>query len=308
MAVKPIKIKQSIDKVTIGAKLDEGGTRASSISIGGEEALPFIFSMGDIPHRPVIAYEFWDTYPRSWNPHLLKDVEEYANDPVSWARFLVENYNSDLLFLRLMGFHPEYDNKDPRKVTGLLKDILDKISTPLIVVGCGDAETDNRTLPLAAEAAAGEKLLIGNATAENYRQITKACVDHGHSLITESPIDINIAKQVNILVTDAGLPGDRIVMYATTGALGYGLEYAYSIMEKSRLVGLEGDKYMNKPQAAFVGQETWRIRESLTGKKMGITWEVMTGVAYLQAGADLLVVRHPESGKKLQKYVDGYFQ
>jgi acetyl-CoA decarbonylase/synthase complex subunit delta len=165
------------------------------------------------------------------------------------------------------------------------------VKAPLIVVGCGIREVDQEMLPAVAEAAAGENLLLGNATAESYVEITDACIQHGHSLITESPIDINIAKQVNILVQDRGLAGDRIVMYATTGALGYGLEYAYSIMENTRLLGLAGDRYMNKPQIAFVGQETWRAKEAARDRESGIMWEAVTGLAYFHAGADVVVAR-----------------
>jgi acetyl-CoA decarbonylase/synthase, CODH/ACS complex subunit delta len=307
MAVAAVRTKQAIETVSIGATVKEGGTRTHSIRIGGEEVMPFLTFQGKIPNPPVIAYEIWDVVPNNWNVFLEKEYDGIWKDPVSWAEYLVEEKNAGLLFLKLMSAHPDYEDYPIKTIKTRFKKILDNVKVPLIVNGCGIQEIDKLVLPAVAEAGKGERLLIGNATAENYREITEACIQYGHSLITESPIDINIAKQVNILVQDAGLPADRIVMYATTGALGYGIEYAYSIMEKTRLVGLEGDKYMNKPQIAFVGQESWKTKEASRSSESGIIWETLSGLAYLQSGADVVVIRHPDSADKLLEYINSLF-
>jgi acetyl-CoA decarbonylase/synthase complex subunit delta len=258
--------------------------------------MPFLPSTGEIPHQPLTALEFWDVPPRGWGKFLEEELSPVWETPAAWGRALAETHGAKLLFLRLMSAHPDYGGRNPGQVADSLKSILAHVKAPLIVVGCGIREVDQEMLPAVAEAAAGENLLLGNATAESYVEITDACIQHGHSLITESPIDINIAKQVNILVQDRGLAGDRIVMYATTGALGYGLEYAYSIMENTRLLGLAGDRYMNKPQIAFVGQETWRAKEAARDRESGIMWEAVTGLAYFHAGADVVVARSVVGG------------
>jgi acetyl-CoA decarbonylase/synthase complex subunit delta len=145
------------------------------------------------------------------------------------------------------------------------------------------------------------------ASQENYKTLAAACLADGHSLIGLSPLDINIAKQVNILVSDMGLPADRIVMYPTTGALGYGLEYTYSIMERGRLAALAGDKMMSMPVFCVIGPESWKAKEAKAAdadapqwgpaEERGILWEAVTATALLQAGADILLMRHPKAAQ-----------
>jgi len=307
MAALKISAKLKVENVRIGAVGNEGGTRCNSVTIGGQAAMPFLFEDGPIPNPPLNAYEFWDVTPGDWSPHLVNLLKEVWDDPVKWAEFLINKSRASILFLRLMGAHPDYGEKNPEQIGTAFRRIIDKIKTPLVVVGCGIQDIDKKLLPVIAAEASGERLLIGSAIAESYREITSACLEHGHNLITESPIDINLAKQANILVQDKGCPSDKIVMYATTGALGYGLEYAYSIMEKTRLLGLRGDRYMNKPQIAFIGQETWRTREANLSEEMGVMWETVTSIAYLHSGADMVVLRHPESGKRVREYVESMF-
>lgn len=303
MPVKPLKIKQKIETVTIGATKEQDGARSHIVTIGGQECMPFLCKPGQAPNKPVTAIEFWDVPPDRWNPYLADAFSKVWHDPVKWAEKINQTGGGKLLFLRLMGAHPDYGAKTPEDIEKTVKHILENVTAPIIIVGSGVMDVDREIMPAAAKAAEGENLLIGNATTDCYREITAACIRHGHSLITESPIDINIAKQANILAQDAGLPPDRIVMYATTGALGYGIEYAYSIMEQSRLAGLEGDRFMNKPQAAFVGQETWKTKEAAKSFEAALEWEVTTSLAYLHAGADIIIARHPDTCKRLEGYV-----
>jgi len=170
-------------------------------------------------------------------------------------------------------------------------------------------------LPACSEAAKAQRCLIGSAVQDNYKTLTAAVLADGHNIIAESPIDINIAKQLNILISDMGLALERIVINPTIGALGYGLEYAYSIMERARLAALSGDKTVASPFVCFVGQESWRAKEAKIPKaefplwgsesERGIMWEVLTAAALIQAGADLLVMRHPKAAQKVNKYIDG---
>ena len=130
----------------------------------------------------------------------------------------------------------------------------------------------------------------------------------GHSIIAESPIDINIAKQLNILISDMGLNLERIVMNPTIGALGYGLEYAYSIMERARLAALSGDKTLAMPFICFIGQETWRAKEAKVSPEQGIIWETITATSLIQSGADLLIMRHPKAVEKVSNYIETLFK
>jgi acetyl-CoA decarbonylase/synthase complex subunit delta len=180
---------------------------------------------------------------------------------------------------------------------------------PLIIKGCGDDAKDNEVLAACAEAAKGERCLIGSAVQDNYKTLVAAVMADGHNIIAESPIDINIAKQLNILISDMGLPLERIVIDPTIGALGYGLEYAYSIMERARLAGLSGDKTVASPFICFAGQEAWRAKEAKTGtEEQGVMWEVLTSCALIQAGGDIIVMRHPKAVEKVNKYIKELFR
>ena len=297
----------------IGAIKTEGGSRSRVIKIGGEATLPFLFKEGAIANKPVIAYEIWDIAPTDWPAELVKAYKNVFADPLAWAEKCVEEHKAELLCLRLQGAHPETGNKDIGTEIKLIEQLLKKVNVPLIIIGCGDDTKDNLVLPACCEAAKGERCLIGNAVQDNYKTITAAVLADGHNIIAESPIDINIAKQLNILISDMGLPLDRIVINPTIGALGYGLEYAYSIMERARLAALAGDKTVANPFIGFVGQESWRTKEARAAQaefpswgaesERGIIWEAMTATALLQAGADILVMRHPKAIEKVNKYI-----
>jgi acetyl-CoA decarbonylase/synthase complex subunit delta len=300
--------------VNIGATKQEGGTRSASIPVGGEKTLPFLSAEGAIAHRPVVAFEIWDIPPADWPEGLSKHYQDVWKDPFAWAKKCVSEYKAQLLCVRLQGTHPDSGDKKPQEAAKFITQLLKTVSVPLIIIGSDDDPKDNLVLPACSEAAKGERCLIGSAVQDNYKTITAAVLADGHALITESPIDINIAKQLNILVSDMGLPLERIVIDPTIGALGYGLEYAYSIMERARLACLSGDKILSSPFICFVGQEAWKTKEAKApasefpawGKEYerGIMWEAVTATALLQAGADILVMRHPEAIAHVNTYIE----
>jgi acetyl-CoA decarbonylase/synthase complex subunit delta len=298
-----------VSVVSIGATRAEGGSRSGVVKVGGQKTLPFLFSEGAIPYRPVVAMEVFDVPPQDWPEELVKVYGECLKDPLAWANKCVKDFKASLLCLRLQGAHPDSGNKsvdaEVKLVTGLLKNV----DVPLIIKGCGDDAKDNEVLVACAEAAKGERCLIGSAVQDNYKTLTAAVLADGHNIIAESPIDVNIAKQLNILISDMGLPLERIVIDPTIGALGYGLEYAYSIMERARLAALSGDKTVASPFICFVGQETWRAKEAKAGQEeQGIMWEVLTACALIQAGGDILVMRHPKAIEKVNNYIEELFR
>ena len=282
-----------------------GSDSVSVIRIGGETTLPFLFKEGGMPNAPVTALEILDCEPTDWPDALRKPFGEAIKDPVRWAKMAVEKFGSRLLSIRLQSAHPDYGNRSSEKSVSVLKAIAKEVKVPLIVIGCGDDDKDNDLLPKASQALKGHNCLFGIATQENYKTLAATCLADGHSIISESPIDVNIAKQVNILISDMGFDPKRIVMHTTMTALGYGMEYVYSIMERSRLAAFMGDKMLSMPFILFVGQETWRVKEAKEfGARQGVNWEITTSVSMLQAGADILVVRHPDSAKAVTKYID----
>jgi len=281
-----------------------GRSGVSSIKVGGETTLPFLFREGGMPHTPVTALEILDCEPTDWPDSLLEPFGETVKDPVRWAKEAVKKFGSRLLCVRLQSVHPDYGNRSSDESVSMLKAIAKEVKVPLIVIGCGDDDKDNELLPKASQALKGENCLFGIATQENYKTLTATCLADGHSIISESPIDVNIAKQVNILISDMGFDPERIVMHTTMTALGYGMEYVYSIMERSRLAAFIGDKMLSMPFILFVGAETWKVKEAREfGARQGVNWEIATSVSVLQAGADILVVRHPDSAKAIISYI-----
>lgn len=316
MALELVREKWSnaVQTVVIGATREEGGTRGSAVKCGGEEGLPFLFAEGKIPHRPVIAMEVLDTPPDDWPQALTSDLGSVITDPAEWAARCEKEFKADLICLRLSGAHPDAQNKSADELIKTVRDVLKATAIPLIIVGCGEDKRDNEILPLVCQAAKGERILIGEATQDSYKTLTASALADGHSIIAQSPIDINIAKQLNILISDMALPQDRIVINPTVGALGYGLEYAYSIMERARLAALSGDKMLSMPFICFVGYEAWRAKEARARQEefpawggqseRGIIWEALTSTAFLQAGADILVMRHPKSMELVRNHIE----
>ena len=219
-----------ISTVTIGAKKEEGGTRADVAKIGGQNTLPLLFKEGNIPNKPVIAFEIWDVFPSDWPEELSKAYGLVLNDPFAWADKCVNEYKAQTLCLRMQGTHPDSGNKGAQEAAKFVSTLLKKVKVPLVIIGSGDDAKDNLILPACSEAAKGERCLIGCAVQDNYKTLVASVLADGHSIIAESPIDINIAKQLNILISDMGLNLERIVINPTIGALGYGLEYALSLI------------------------------------------------------------------------------
>ncbi len=303
----------AVKEVTIGATKDQGGTREKTVTVGGAKSIPFMDFDGDQGKRIVIAMDVYDIPPEDWPESLLKNYEDVVNDPASWAKKCAE-YGADLICLKLDGIHPDKGNKSADDAVNTVKSVLEAVNIPLIIWGCENDEKDNEVMPKVSQAAAGERCLLGGATQDNYKTITAVCLADGHNLITQAPVDINIGKQVNILVTDLGFPLDRIVMFQTTGALGYGIEYCYSIHERGRIAALSGDNQMAVPVICDVGHEAWRAKEAKATDseapqwgsfaERGIMWEAITAVSLIQSGVDIIRMYHPKAVSIAKKHID----
>ncbi len=299
------KASLKIREMTLGAGPAQGGTRKKSLTVGGQSSLPFLSKEGDQPHPPLIAAEITDVPEDDWPQALKEDIGKMASAPVDWAARMVEEAGVDLVCLKLQGIHPDGRNASAPEAQKLVSSLLKRTGVPLVILGCGDRPKDNEVLPALSLATKGESLLFGDVVQEDYKTLAASCMADGHNIIAESPIDVNIAKQLNILISDLGMPLERVIMNPTIGALGYGLEYAYSIMERARSAALAGDMMLALPFICFVGQEAWRAKEAKAGeaefpqggdaRSRGIMWEVLTATAMLYAGADILTMKHPQA-------------
>ena len=302
-----------VSVVTLGATKERGGTRTSTIQVGGSSCLPYLHFEGDISNKPIIAMEVVDRAPAEWTDELKNVFADVLNHPAAWAQKCVDEYGTDIIFLRLQSADPELGNSSPEQCIKTVKDVLSAVGVPLAVVGCGIDEIDNAVIAAVAEACAGENLLLGFASQENYNTIVAACMVHKHTVIAQSPLDINICKQLNILISEMGLPLDKIIIDPSIGGLGYGIEYSYSIGERSRLGALQGDKMLSMPTMGTIGFEAWKAKEANVGidefpgwgdqTERGILWEATTAAALLQSGLDILVMRHPEAVKLVKKNI-----
>jgi len=303
----------SVRKVTIGATTEEGGTRSSTVIVGGEKALPFLHFESEVPCRPAVALEIRDRKPDDWSTLLLETWKAVVDDPAKWAK-AAEEAGADLLQLTLSLTDKDDKPNSPENAVAVVKAVLGASGLPLIVFGPGQAEMDNELLVPVAEATKGERLLIGICEDKNYRTIVATAMANDHLVNARSPMDVNLAKQLNILISDMGMPLDRIVMDPTTGALGYGIEYGYSAMERLRLAALQGDSMTQLPMLVTPGFEAWKTKEAKVGEgvpeswgdwlKRSINWETLTAIALLESGADIVVLRHPESVKRVKASID----
>lgn len=303
----------SVRTVTIGATEADGGTRTSTVTVGGEKTLPFLHFEAEMPNRPAIALEIRDRRPNDWSSLLLEHWGDVVDDPAAWAK-AAEGSGIDLLQLTLSLTDADGNPNTPEKAVAAVKAILGATGLPLMIFGPGQVEMDNELLVPVAEATKGERLVLGICEDKNYRTIVAAALANGHLVNGRTPMDVNLSKQLNILIHDMGLPLERIIMDPTTGALGYGIEYGYSVMERLRLAALQGDAMTQSPLLVTPGFEAWKTKESKVGDDVpdewgdwldrAINWETLTAVTLIESGADIVVLRHPESVRRVRFAID----
>jgi acetyl-CoA decarbonylase/synthase complex subunit delta len=298
-----------VREITLGATAADGGTRAKTVTVGGETTLPFLHFEGKIPHPPVIAVEVQDRTPADWSPVLLEAWGDVTEDTAAWAK-MAEEVGADIVLLKFTS----HNDLTPDYARQKLRQVLSATGLPLIVFGPGQADLDNEILVAVAEEGKGENLVLGVCEDKNYRTIVAAALAHGHLVNARTAMDVNLAKQLNILISDMGLPMERVVMDPTTGALGYGMEYGYSVMERLRLAAMQGDSMTQQPMLVTPGEEAWRTKEARAGEgvpevwgdwaERAINWEMLTASALIESGADIVVLRHPESVKRVRAMIN----
>jgi acetyl-CoA synthase len=301
-------------QVTLGATKKEGGTRGCTHTIGGATCMPFHLWEGEMPHRPLIAMEVFDVVSEKY-PHILRTIYgETLNRPEEMARLCVEKYGADLISVRLEGTHPEKGNRTSEEAVDLVKKVLAAVDVPLIITGHNNYDRNNEVMRAVAQACAGENLLLNWVEQDNYRTIAGAALAYGHSVVAQSPIDVNIGKQLNILLSNMDVRPEQIVMDPMTGAAGYGIEYTYSVMERIRMTGLNGDGMLAGPMIVSPGQECAKIKELKANEsdfpawgdlaQRAALWELSTAVTLLYAGADILILYHPEAAMAAKRTIN----
>ena len=291
------------------------GKGDSAITVGGETCYPFYAFEGDMPNKPKIAMEVWDMEPDEWPEAAMSPFKDVLADPAAWAKTCVDEYGADMIVLQLKSTDPNGEDAPAEDAVATVKKVLGAVDVPLMIWGTANVDKDEEVLKKIAEECQGENLILGPVEDKNHKGIGAAAMGFGHTLIASSPIDVNLAKQCNILLENLGMPMDRMVIDPTTGGLGYGLEYSYSVMERLRMAALaQGDDKLQLPIVNNLGNEVWKCKEAkqpveeapLLGdpEKRPILMEAVGAVAYLMSGSNVLLMRHPESVRMVKAYID----
>lgn len=309
MAFETPKTKYSgrIKEITLG----QG---EPAITVGGESAYPFYLFEGKMPYLPRIAMEVYDCPPEEWAPAALEPFEGVTDDPVAWAQKCVNDYGAEMICLQLVSTDPNGLNRGAEEAAQVVKKVADALSVPLIVWGTANHAKDTEVLRQVAEVCQGKSLIIGPVEEGDHKKIGAAALAYGHTVIASSPIDVNLAKQLNILLGNLGVSNDKIIMDPTVSCVGYGIEYCYSVMERMRMAGLtQRDEKLQFPTICNIAKEAWKTKEvhipteedpalGDAGKR-GILMEAMSAMILLLAGGDVMIMRHPEAIKLIREMI-----
>ena len=298
----------SIKEITLGK-----GDKA--VTVGGENCYPFYAFEGDMPNKPVVAMEVWDAEPDDWADAALSHFKDVVSDPAAWAKKCVDEFGAEMVVLQLKSTDPHDKDASPEEAAATVKKVLEAIDVPLIVWGTTNPEKDELVLKKIAEETHGENIIIGPVEDKNHKGIGASALGYGQTVISSSPIDVNLAKQVNILLENLGMPMERIMIDPTTGGLGYGLEYTYSVMERLSMAALtQGDDKLQLPIVNNLADEIWKCKEVKQTvdeaptlgdpEKRGILMEAVSAVTYLMSGANILIMRHPEAVRLTKSFID----
>ncbi len=296
-----------IKEVTLGK-----GDKA--VTVGGETSYPFYLFEGEMPHPSQIAMEVWDCPPEEWPEAALEPFVGVTDDPVAWAKKCIDDYGAEMIALQLVSTDPNGLDRAPDEAAQVVKKVADAINVPLIVWGTANEDKDTEVLRRVSEICQDKNLIIGPVVEKNHKKIGASALAYHHTVVASTPIDINLAKQLNILLGNLGVPDEQLVIDPTVSSIGYGIEYCYSVMERMRMAGLtQQDEKLQFPIICNISKEVWKTKEAKLpteedpklgdAKKRGILMEAISAVALLLAGGDILVMRHPEAIRLVREMI-----
>jgi CO dehydrogenase/acetyl-CoA synthase delta subunit len=279
-----------------------------NLRIGGGATFPFCNFDGESPPAPAFAIEVYDA-PILLPPYLEEELGDVVKDAAHWAKRVEED--ADLICLQLQSTDPVRENTSAPDAARLAARVQEAVGKPLIVYGSGNVEKDQEVLKEVAKVLSSP-CIIGPAKEENYKTIAATALAYGHYVVAQTPLDVNLAKQLNILIENLGFPPERIIMDPTVGALGYGLEYAYSIIERDKEAALiGGDEKLACPIICDMGKEVYKAKEvKVQMEELGsfgeraFVWEALTALTLAVAGADIIVMRRPSVVRSVRKILN----
>ena len=303
-----------IPKTAYSGKIKEIklGKGDKAVTIGGEAVYPFYLFEGEMPNLPKIAMEVYDSPPDEWAEAALEPFAGVTDDPVAWAKKCIDDYGAEIICLQLLSTDPNGLDRGADEAAAVVKKVADAIDVPLIVWGTANHDKDTEVLRAVSEVCQDKSLILGPVEEGDHKRIGAAAIGYKHTVIASTPIDINLAKQLNILLGNLGVPDDFLVMDPTVSSLGYGIEYCYSVMERMRMAALtQQDDKLQLPIICNLAKEVWKTKEAKIPeaedpklgdvKKRGILMEAISAMVLLLAGGDVLIMRHPEAIKLVRE-------
>jgi acetyl-CoA decarbonylase/synthase complex subunit delta len=292
------------------------GTGKGALTLGGEESYPFYVFEGKMPNPPKIAMEIWDYDPsKDWPAAAVEPFKDVISSPEAWAKKCVKDYGADLIVLQMKSIDPNGMDRKPDEAAAVAKKVIDAVNVPVVVWGTANNQKDEEVLKKISETCQGKNVSLSPVEEGNHKGVGASALAYGHIIVASSPIDVNLAKQLNILLGNLGVATNKIVVDPTTGGLGYGLEYSYSVMERIRMAALtQEDDKLQIPMISNVGNEIWKCKEAGQSiedaptlgdpEKRGILMESVAAACYLMAGSDVVILRHPESLRLVRAFID----
>lgn len=302
-----------VEEIQIGATKAEGGTRSRVVTLGGAKTMPFYSFEATNLNRPVLAMDVFDM-PISLAKPVKQNVEDVMSDPAEWAKKCVRDFGADVVSFNLVSTDPLINDTPVSEAAKTVERVLQAVDAPVIIGGSGNKEKDPYVLEAVAQVAHGEKIVLNSVSTDtDYKRVVKAAKEHGHTVVSFTPMDLNNQKRLNRLLLDEGLPKNQIIQDPTTAALGYGLEYAYSIMERIRLAALMGDEDLQMPilsaaSNAWGAREAWMKTTEWGPREIrGPLWEAVTCLTLMMAGADLFMISHPATVRIAKRFLDAMY-
>ena len=292
------------------------GTGSGAVKLGGENSYPFHLFEGKMPNPPKIAMEIWDYDPsEEWPAAAVEPFKDVISSPDAWAKKCVDEYGADMIVLQLKSTDPNGMDRGAEEAAEVAKKVSDAVDVPLILWGTANNQKDEEVLKKISESCEGKNLSLGPVEEGNHKGVGASALGYGHCIVSSSPIDVNLAKQLNILLGNLGVPLDKIIVDPTTGGLGYGMEYSYSVMERIGMAALtQEDEKLQAPMINNVGNEVWKCKEAGQSieeeptlgdpEKRPILMESVAAVCFLMAGSDVVILRHPETVRMTRAFID----
>ena len=257
------------------------GKDKSEILIGGEASLPFYGFEGELPNKPIIAMDVFDIKPSGWPESLAKYYSDVWDDPVKWSQKCISEFGAEAICLHLASTNPDAGNTSPEDAAELVNKVRES---------------------------------MGWVEEDSYKTLAAAAMGYNNNVIALNPLDVNIAKQLNILLTQLGLSSDRIAMDPSSSGVGYGIEYCFSAMERLKIAALiQNDKMTQMPIINNIASEVWKVKEVKESEKeypewgdleeRGINWETISVMCMLASGSNIITMRHPKAVSLIKEII-----